>query len=98
MIPSYSTLILGEFILLNMDAPFIASGFVWQTMVLHSGMERSEGQRRELISGIGLEMAGFWRGLTLYQEMNTTYQRQSDCVESVESIEIVHWTIRLISI
>ena len=31
-------------------------------MVLHSGMERSEGQWKELIKGVGLEIVGFWQG------------------------------------
>ena len=31
-------------------------------MVLHSGMERSEGQWRELIKGVGLDIVGFWQG------------------------------------
>ena len=62
MTPGYSKLILGEFILPDTDAPLIASGFDWQMMVLHSGMERSERQWRELIKGVGLEVVGFWQG------------------------------------
>lgn len=62
MAPGYSKLILGEFILPNTDAPFLASGFDWQMMVLHSGMERSERQWRELIEGVGLEIVDFWQG------------------------------------
>ena len=62
MTPGYSKLILGEFILPNTGASFLASGFDWQMMVLHSGMERSEGQGTELIKGVGLEIVGFWQG------------------------------------
>ncbi len=62
MIPGYSKLILGEFILPNTNAPFIASGFDWQMMVLHSGMERSQRQWMELIQRVGLEIVNFWQG------------------------------------
>ena len=59
MAPGYLKLILSEFILPDTGAPFLASRFDWQMMVLHSGMERSEGQWRELIKGAGLETIGF---------------------------------------
>ena len=62
MVPGYSKLILSEFILPSTDAPFLASGFDWQMMVLHSGMERSQGQWRKLIRGAGLEDVEFWPG------------------------------------
>lgn len=62
MAPGYSKLVLGEFILPNTGAPFLASGFDWLMMVLHSGMERSQGQWRELIKGVGLEIVGCWQG------------------------------------
>lgn len=62
MAPGYSKPVLGEFILPNTGAPFLASGFDWQMMVLHSGMERSQGQWREPIQGVGLEIVGCWQG------------------------------------
>ena len=62
MTPNYSKLILGEFILPDMDAPFLACGYDWQMMVLHSGMERSQHQWKELIKGVGLEIVEFWAG------------------------------------
>ena len=62
MKPGYSKLNLGEFILPNTDAPLIAAGLDWQMMVLHSGMERSERQWRELIKGVGLGIVSFWQG------------------------------------
>ena len=29
-------------------------------MLLHAGMERTEGQWKELLTGVGLELEGFW--------------------------------------
>ena len=52
MTPGYSKL------MPNTDALLIASGSDWQMMVLHSGMERSERQWRELIKGVGLKIVG----------------------------------------
>ena len=56
MIPGYSKLILGEFILRNTRTPLLASGFDLQMMALHSGMKRSERQWKTLLPGAGLEV------------------------------------------
>ena len=56
MIPGYSKLILGEFILRDTGTPLLAAGFDLQMMALHSGMERSERQWKTLLNGAGLEV------------------------------------------
>lgn len=55
----YSRLIIREFILPDTDAPLLASCNDIRMMVLLTGMERTEGQWKELLNAVGLEIVGF---------------------------------------
>lgn len=60
MTPNYSKLIIREFILPDTNVPLLTACNDMRMMMLHAGLERTEGQFRELLSGVGLEMVGIW--------------------------------------
>lgn len=60
MTPNYSKLIIREFILPDTDVPLYTACTDIRMMLLHAGMERTEGQWKELLNGVGLELEGFW--------------------------------------
>ena len=56
----YSKLIIGEYILPDKGCPLMAAGADLAMLTLHSGMERSERQWRDLLDSSGLEVVGIW--------------------------------------
>lgn len=60
MTPNYSKLIVREFILPDTGVPLYTACTDIRMMLLHAGMERTEGQWIELLNEVGLELEGFW--------------------------------------
>ena len=60
MRPDYSRLIIREFILPDTNAPLLGSCNDLLMMILLAGMERTEGQWRELLNDVGLQIVGIW--------------------------------------
>lgn len=54
MIPGYSKLLVSELILPDQGCPLSQAGLDWGMMFLHSGLERSEQQWRDLLASEGL--------------------------------------------
>ena len=60
MIPGYSKLLIGNIILPETDVPLRNSGLDIAMMYLHSGMQRSEREWRELVEGADLRVVKVW--------------------------------------
>lgn len=56
MIPGYSRLLISETVLPDRNCPLALAGLDWGMMYLHSGLERSEQQWRDLLSTQGLRI------------------------------------------
>lgn len=60
MTPNYSKLIIRDFILPDTNVPLYTACTDIRMMLLHAGLERTEGQWKELLDQVGLELGGFW--------------------------------------
>ena len=60
MAPDYSRILIVDFVLSNTDTPLMQAALDIQMMSIGAGVERSERQWRELLDGVGLEIAGIW--------------------------------------
>ncbi|OQE25365.1 hypothetical protein PENSTE_c006G07472 [Penicillium steckii] len=60
MAPDYSRILIVDFVLSDTDTPLMQAALDIQMMSIGAGVERSERQWRELLDGVGLEIAGIW--------------------------------------
>lgn len=60
MTPNYSKLIIRDFILPDSNVPLYTACTDIRMMLLHAGLERTEGEWRGLLDEVGLELEGFW--------------------------------------
>ena len=60
MTPGYSKLLIGNIILPESDVPLRNSDLDIAMMYLHSGMQRSEREWRELVEAAGLRVVKVW--------------------------------------
>jgi hypothetical protein len=56
MTPGYSKLLISETVLPDRDCPLTLAGLDWGMMYLHSGLERSERQWKDLLAKEGLKV------------------------------------------
>jgi hypothetical protein len=56
MMPRYSKLLVSELVLPDVKCPLPQAGLDWGMMFLHSGLERSEQQWRDLLASEGLDI------------------------------------------
>lgn len=63
MTPGYSKLLIAEFILADHNSRLVPASLDIQMMGLHSGMERSAQQWRELLDSVGLKVTRIWQKL-----------------------------------
>ncbi|ETN46267.1 uncharacterized protein HMPREF1541_00451 [Cyphellophora europaea CBS 101466] len=56
MLPGYSKLLISETVLPDQNCPLTMAGLDWGMMYLHSGLERSEQQWRDLLAAEGLKV------------------------------------------
>lgn len=61
MKPGFSKLLISEFVLADTETALFPASLDLQMMGLHAGMERSEGQWRDLLGEAGLEVVRIWR-------------------------------------
>ena len=61
MTPGYSKLLISETVLPDQNCPLAMAGLDWGMMYLHSGLERSEQQWRDLLASEGLRVVKFHR-------------------------------------
>ena len=62
MQPGYSKLLINEAVLPDVGASWEQTSLDLYMMALASAMERTEGQWRRLLGGMGLTVLGIWRG------------------------------------
>ena len=60
MTANYSKLIIRDFILPDSNVPLYTACTDIRMMLLHAGLERTEGEWRGLLDEVGLELEGFW--------------------------------------
>ncbi|PWY74331.1 S-adenosyl-L-methionine-dependent methyltransferase [Aspergillus heteromorphus CBS 117.55] len=60
MDPTYSRIIISDFVLPDTDVPLFQASLDIQMMSIGSGVERSERQWREMLDEAGLEITGIW--------------------------------------
>ncbi|KAJ6008274.1 hypothetical protein N7540_012250 [Penicillium herquei] len=60
MAPEYSRILIVDFVLSDTDAPLMQASLDIQMMSIGAGIERSEGQWRDLLHNAGLKIEGIW--------------------------------------